>query len=135
MDEDKFYIYLKSNLKSKLIKNLKKDEYFINLNIEDLIEERVNKILDGDMDLSEIKINEHKYRKNDMSEQHIIKEYMKLNRNIKFQEENPKSKGTDVYDRYERYKRATNYNEFKEFGGKNEDYYNDYRKEYLKILD
>ena len=31
--------------------------------------------------------------------------------------------------------KATNYEEFKELGGENNDYYSDFRKEYLKILD
>ena len=40
--------YLKSTLKNKLIKNLKNDEDFKDLNIDDLIERRVNIILNGD---------------------------------------------------------------------------------------
>ena len=49
--------------------------------------------------------------------------------------DNYKHKDSDAYQRYERYKKATNYNEFIELGGNNKDYYNDFRKEYLKILD
>ena len=45
---DNYIYYLKSTLKDKLIKNLKNDEDFKDLNIDDLIERRVNIILNGD---------------------------------------------------------------------------------------
>ena len=130
MEDNYIYLNLKSILKNKLIINLKKDEEFKDLNIDDLIEERVNIILDGDINFDNIN---NKLKVND--EMYFIKECMIENRLIKFQEENPKSKGTVVYDRYERYKRATNYKEFIDLGGVNKDYYHDYRKEYLKIID
>ena len=132
MTDENMYHYLKYTLKERLIKDLKKDEDFKDLKIEDLIEERVNIILDNQMELENVDIIQ---KNNDNNEMNMIKEYIKLNKSIKFQEENPKSKGTVVYDRYERYKRSSNYKEFIELGGKNDDYYYDYRKGFFKIID
>ena len=58
------------------------------------------------------------------------------NKSIEINQNNPKNKdSSSIYDRYERYKKANNYEEFIELGGDNKDYYSDFRKDYLKILD
>uniref|UniRef100_A0A6C0C7L4 Uncharacterized protein n=1 Tax=viral metagenome TaxID=1070528 RepID=A0A6C0C7L4_9ZZZZ len=131
MEDNYIYHNLKSILKNKLIINLKKDEDFKDLNIDDLIEERLNKILDGNINFNNInKINNKPQVNNEM---YFIKESMRLNKLIKFHDVNPKSKGL-AHDRYNRYKNATTYREFIDLGGEKIDYYNDYRRGYLKIL-
>ena len=60
---------------------------------------------------------------------------MNENKSIEINQDNPKNKDSSSYDRYERYKKANNYEEFIELGGDNKDYYSDFRKDYLKILD
>ena len=52
--DDKIYIYLKEVLKDRLINDLKKDNDFKKLNIDNLIETRVNIILDGDINFDNI---------------------------------------------------------------------------------
>ena len=129
MEDNYIYQHLKSILKNKLIKNLKKDEEFKDLNIDDLIKRRVNNVLDDEIDFDNInnnpKINEEMY---------IIKESMRLNKLIEFQQENPKRKDTSAHDRYNRYKHATTYKEFIDLGGRNKAFYYDYKKGYLNIL-
>ena len=126
-------------LKNKLINNLINDEEFKNLdheglNIKDLILTRVSNKLNNDIDFSDM--DKIKSTCNGVpSEKSIIKNYMKSNGKIILQQENPKSTGTSAYDKYERYKVANDYNEFCELGGVNQDFYWDYRKGYLKILD
>ena len=135
---DFIYKSMADVLKNKLINNLINDEEFKNLgdvglNIKDLIVTKVSDKLNKDIDFSNI--NKDKSTCNgDPSEQSIIKNYMKLNVKIQIQQENPKSNGTSAYDKYERYKVANDYNEFYELGGVNQDFYWDYRKGYLKIL-
>ena len=134
---DFIYKSMADAMKNKLIKNLINDEEFKNLelegeNIKDLIETKVCEKLNKDIDFSDI----NKIKSTcDPSEQSIIKNYMKSNVKITLQQENPKSNGTSAYDKYERYKHAKDYNEFCELGGINNDFYWDYRKGYLKILD
>ena len=61
MNCENIYGHIKSKLKDKLIKNLIKDEDFKDLNINDLIENKVNKIVDGDIDFNNMdKKNETK---------------------------------------------------------------------------
>ena len=131
MDENNIYKHLKSSLKNKLIKNLKLDEDFKNLNIDELIEERVDDILEDDIDFNIKSFNNN----NNISEKEYIKKCMIDNKSIEFNQDNPKHKDSSAYDRYERYKKATNYKEFNELGGFNTDYYSDFRKGILKILD
>jgi len=136
---DFIYKSMADVLKNKLINNLINDEEFKNLdhdglNIKDLIVTKVTEKLNSDIDFSDI--NKVKSICNgDPSEQSNIKNYMKSNVKITLQQENPKSNGTSAYDKYERYKVANDYNEFCELGGVNQDFYWDYRKGYLKILD
>ena len=136
---DFIYKSMVYSLKNKLIKNLINDEEFKNLdlvglNIKDLIVTKVTDKLNNDIDFSDM--NKEKSTCNgDPSEQSIIKNYMKTNVKIILQQENPKSNGTSEYDKYERYKVANDYNEFCELGGVNQNFYWDYRKGYLKILD
>jgi hypothetical protein len=133
MTDNYIYLHLKSTLKDKLIKNLKNDKDFKDLNIEDLIEKRVNIILNQNNFDNINNINNINNKPKVNGEMYIIKESMRLNKLIKFQEENPKSKGL-AYDRYNRYKNATTYKEFINLGGENKDYYYDYKKGFLKIL-
>jgi len=136
---DFIYKSMADAIKNKLIKNLINDEELKNLdhdglNLKDLIEKKVCEKLNKDIDFSNI--NKEKSTCNgDPSEQSIIKNYMKSNVKITLQQENPKSNGTSAYDKYESYKHAIDYNEFCELGGVNQDFYWDYRKGYLKILD
>ena len=132
MGEDFFYISLKDTLKNRLIKDLIKDEEFKDLNIEDLIKRTVEDKLNSDIDFNVKKSN---IKNNNISEKEYIKKCMIENKSIEINQYNPKNKESDVYDRYERYKKSTNYEEFIRLGGNNGDYYNDFRKEYLKILD
>ena len=53
MDDKLFYSSLKSSLKDKLIKNLLKDEDFKDLNIEDLIIQKVEENLNGEIDFTD----------------------------------------------------------------------------------
>ena len=131
MEDNSFYIALKNSLKDKLINNLIKDEEFKDLNIEDLIKRTVEQKLDSDIDFNVKKSNII----DENSEKYIIKKAMKMNKNIEIIKENYKHKDSSAYDRYERYKSSKNYEEFIRLGGDNGDYYNDYRKGYLKILD
>ena len=136
---DFIYKSMADAIKNKLIKNLINDEELKNLdlvglNIKDLIVTKVTDKLNNDIDFSDM--NKEKSTCNgDPSEQSIIKNYMKTNVKIILQQENPKSNGTSEYDKYERYKVANDYNEFCELGGVNQNFYWDYRKGYLKILD
>ena len=132
MEEDSFYISLKDTLKNRLIKDLIKDEDFKDLNIEDLIRRTVEDKLNGDIDFD---IKKSNIKNNNVSEKEYIKKCMIENKSIEINQNNPKNKDSDVYDRYERYKKANNYEEFIELGGDNKDYYSDFRKGYLKILD
>ena len=133
MDENTFYISLKDTLKNKLIKDLIKDEEFKDLNIEDLIKRTVEDKLNSDIDFN---IKKSNIKNNIINEEkEYIKKCMNENKDIKFNQDNPKNNNTSAYHRYERYKKATNYDEFIELGGDNKDYYSDFRKEYLKILD
>ena len=131
---DFIYESMAESIKNKLIKNLINDEELKNLNhedlnIKDLIEKKVCEKLNKEIDFSDI--NKEKSTCNgDPSEQSIIKNYMKSNVKIILQQENPKSTGTSAYDKV-----ANDYNEFCELGGVNQDFYWDYRKGYLKILD
>ena len=133
MEEDTFYISLKETLKDRLIKDLIKDEEFKDLDIEDLIKRTVEKKLNGHIDFD---IKKSNIKNNSNSEE---KEYIKKciieNKSIEINQNNPKNKDSTAYERYERYKKSTNYEEFIRLGGNNGDYYNDFRKEYLKILD
>lgn len=54
MSDNNIYKHLKNSLKNKLIKNLKLDEDFKDLNIDDLIEERVEETLDDEIDFDAI---------------------------------------------------------------------------------
>ena len=138
MDENNIYKHLKYSLKNKLIKNLKLDEDFKNLNIDELIEERVDDILEDDIDFNIKSFNNNSlknYTNNNISEKEYIKKCMIDNKSIEINQDNPKHKDSSAYDRYERYKKATNYKEFNELGGFNTDYYSDFRKGILKILD
>ena len=132
MEDNNIYHHLKSILKNKLIKNLKNDEEFRDLNIDNLIESRVNNILDNEINFDNINNINNNPKVND--EMYFIKESMRLNKLIEFQKGNPKSKDTGAYDRYNRYKHAKNYEEFIDLGGRNSTFYSDYRKGFLKIL-
>ena len=128
MDENTFYISLKDTLKNKLIKDLIKDEEFKDLDLEDLIKRTVEKKLNEDIDFDK------KTKKlEDNIEKKSIRE--RLNKTIEINQNNPKRKGTQAYDRYERYKKATNFTEFLELGGSNLDYHYNMRDGYLKELD
>ena len=133
MDENSFYISLKNSLKNRLIKDLIKDEEFKDLDIEDLIrrtvEKKINEDIDFDIKKSNIKNNSNS------EEKEYIKKCIIENKTIELNQNNPKNNSGTAYHRYEIYKKATNYEEFIRFGGNNGDYYNDLRKEYLKILD
>ncbi len=127
--EDNFYLSLKNQLEKKLINELSKDEEFKDLNIQDLIKERVKLKLNEDIDFD--KCGQcHQEPHSD-----YLKYCMAVNKKIKYLDENPKNPGSISYERYEQYKVATNYLDFIRLGGKNADYYYDYRKEYFKILD
>jgi len=65
------------------------------------------------------------------NEKQILDDIKKNNKRFKFQQENPKKVG--AYDRYENYKSATNYDQFIQLGGKNEDLRNDLQKGYIII--
>ena len=132
MEDNSFYIYLKDSLKNRLIKDLIKDEEFKDLDIEDLIKRKVEDKLNDHIDFD---IKKSNIKNNNISEKEYIKKCMIENKSIEINQYNPKNKDSDVYDRYERYKKANNYEEFIELGGDNKDYYSDFRKEYLKILD
>ena len=132
MEEDLFYISLKDTLKNRLIKDLIKDEEFKDLNIQDLIRRTVEDKLNGHIDFD---IKKSNIKNNNVSEKEYIKKCMIDNKSIEINQYNPKNKDSSVYDRYERYKKANNYEEFIELGGDNKDYYSDFRKGYLKILD
>ena len=132
MDGNSFYISLKNSLKNRLIKDLIKDEEFKDLDIEDLIRRTVEKKINEDIDFD---IKKSKKNNSNTEEKEYIKKCLIDNKSIEINQDNYKHKDSDAYQRYERYKKATNYNEFIELGGNNKDYYNDFRKEYLKILD
>ena len=132
MEEDSFYISLKDTLKNRLIKDLIKDEEFKHLDIEDMIRRTVETKLNEDIDFN---VKKSKKNNSNSEEKEYIKQAMKMNRKIEFINDNYKHKDSTAYQRYERYKKATNYEEFIRLGGNNGDYYNDFRKEYLKILD
>ena len=132
MEEDSFYISLKDTLKNRLIKDLIKDEEFKDLDIEDLIKRTVEKKLNEDIDFN---VKKSKKNNSNSEEKEYIKQAMKMNKKIEFINENYKHKDSTAYERYERYKKSTNYEEFIRLGGNNGDYYNDFRKDYLKILD
>ena len=132
MDENSFYISLKNSLKNRLIKDLIKDEEFKDLDIEDLIRRTVEKKINEDIDFD---IKKSKKNNSNTEEKEYIKKCLIDNKSIEINQDNYKHKDSDAYQRYERYKKATNYNEFIELGGNNKDYYSDFRKEYLKILD
>lgn len=132
MEEDLFYISLKDTLKNRLIKDLIKDKEFKDLNIQDLIRRTVEDKLNGDIDFD---IKKSNIKNNNVSEKEYIKKCMIENKSIEINQDNPKNKDSSSYDRYERYKKANNYEEFIELGGDNKDYYSDFRKDYLKILD
>ena len=132
MDENSFYISLKNSLKNRLIKDLIKDEEFKDLDIEDLIRRTVEKKINEDIDFD---IKKSKKNNSNTEEKEYIKKCLIDNKSIEINQDNYKHKDSDAYQRYERYKKATNYNEFIRLGGNNKDYYSDFRKEYLKILD
>ena len=132
MDGNSFYISLKNSLKNRLIKDLIKDEEFKDLDIEDLIRRTVEKKINEDIDFD---IKKSKKNNSNTEEKEYIKKCLIDNKSIEINQDNYKHKDSDAYQRYERYKKATNYNEFIELGGNNKDYYSDFRKEYLKILD
>ena len=132
MEEDLFYISLKDTLKNRLIKDLIKDKEFKDLNIQDLIRRTVEDKLNGDIDFD---IKKSNIKNNNVSEKEYIKKCMIENKSIEINQDNPKNKDSSSYDRYERYKKANNYEEFIELGGDNKDYYSDFIKDYLKILD
>ena len=61
MNCENIYGHIKSKLKDKLIKNLIKDEDFKDLNINELIENKVDEIINGDIDFNNMdKKNETK---------------------------------------------------------------------------
>ena len=132
MDGNSFYISLKNSLKNRLIKDLIKDEEFKDLDIEDLIRRTVEKKINEDIDFD---IKKSKKNNSNTEEKEYIKKCLIDNKSIEINQDNYKHKDSDAYQRYERYKKATNYNEFIRLGGNNKDYYSDFRKEYLKILD
>ena len=132
MDENSFYISLKNSLKNRLIKDLIKDEEFKDFDIEDLIRRTVEKKINEDIDFD---IKKSKKNNSNTEEKEYIKKCLIDNKSIEINQDNYKHKDSDAYQRYERYKKATNYNEFIRLGGNNKDYYSDFRKEYLKILD
>lgn len=57
MNSDNIFYQLKNTLKDKLIKNLLKDSELKDLNINTLIEEKVNEIVDSDIDFDKINKN------------------------------------------------------------------------------
>ena len=64
MNCENIYGHIKSKLKDKLIKNLIKDEDFKDLNINELIENKVDEIINGDIDFNNMdKKNEKKESK------------------------------------------------------------------------
>ena len=132
MDGNSFYISLKNSLKNRLIKDLIKDEEFKDFDIEDLIRRTVEKKINEDIDFD---IKKSKKNNSNTEEKEYIKKCLIDNKSIEINQDNYKHKDSDAYQRYERYKKATNYNEFIRLGGNNKDYYSDFRKEYLKILD
>ena len=132
MEENSFYISLKNSLKNRLIKDLIKDEEFKDLDIEDLIRRTVETKLNEDIDFN---VKKSKKNNSNSEEKEYIKKCMNENKTIEFNQDNYKHKDSTAYQRYERYKKATNYEEFNELGGNNGDYYSDFRKGYLKILD
>tara|TARA_A100001015_G_scaffold53919_1_gene59148 strand:- start:83 stop:472 length:390 start_codon:yes stop_codon:yes gene_type:complete len=129
MEENSFYISLKNSLKNRLIKDLIKDEEFKDLDIEDLIRRTVEKKLNEDIDFN--------VKKSKISEDNIEKKSIRerLNKTIEINQNNPKRKGTQAYDRYEKYKKATNFKEFLDLGGSNLDYHYNIRDSHLKELD
>ena len=58
IDMDNIYINLKNNFKDRLIRDLKNDKDFKNLNIDNLIEHSVSRILDSDINFDRIIIRE-----------------------------------------------------------------------------
>tara|TARA_R100001463_G_scaffold110238_1_gene164936 strand:+ start:356 stop:742 length:387 start_codon:yes stop_codon:yes gene_type:complete len=127
--EDNFYLSLKNQLEKKLIIDLNKDNEFKDLNIEDLIKERVKLILSNDIDFDKCGQCHQEPHSS------YLKYCMSVNKKIKYKEENPKKPGTEAYEKYERYKLATDYLDFIRLGGNNPCYYYDYRQEHFKILD
>ena len=132
MGDDTFYISLKNSLKRKLTINLIKDEDFKNLNIEDLIKRVVEDKLNGDIDFNLEKL-EKSENKVDTVRKKINRE--RLNKTIELNQDNPKRIDSKAYNRYEKYKSATNYTEFLELGGNNQDYNYDLEYGNLKEID
>ena len=132
MGDDTFYISLKNSLKRKLTINLIKDEDFKNLNIEDLIKRVVEDKLNDEIDFNLEKL-EKSENKEDIVKKKSNRE--RLNKTIKLNQDNPKRIDSKAYNRYEKYKSATNYIEFLESGGNNQDYNYDLEYGNLKEID
>ena len=132
MGDDTFYISLKNSLKRKLIINLIKDEDFKNLNIEDLIKRVVEDKLNDEIDFNLEKLEKFE-NKEDIVKKKSNRE--RLNKTIELNQDNPKRIDSKAYNRYEKYKSATNYIEFLESGGNNQDYNYDLEYGNLKEID
>lgn len=116
---------LVQSIKEKLIKNLKLDGDFKHLDIGQLIEERVNKIVDSD--LGDIDNEIHNQDQEVVSEEKKeLKRVIKDNLEIEIEQEN--NKRGNAGERYEEYKIATNYEEYIRLGGYHADFIFDYRK-------
>ena len=115
-----------------LIFNLLKDEDLKNLNVEDLIKRVVEDKLNKDIDFNLEKLDKSE-DKEDMVKKKSNRE--RLNKTIELNQDNPKRIDSKAYNRYENYKSATNYPEFLESGGNNQDYNYDLEYGNLKEID
>ena len=122
-------------MKKKLIKNLKQDNDFIGLDIDELIVSSVNKICDNDLGDIENHIYEYNINEKEQvvdDEKNELKRIIDLDLPIEIEKEN--NKRGNAGERYEKYKIATNYKEYLELGGKPADFIYDYKKGLIKVL-